>query len=102
WRIDQLDVAEGLSQGYVYAIHQDKRGFVWIGTHGGVNRYDGYRFKVFQYAPYDTSSLADNAVFFLREDSATGKFWIGGSSALNEFDPETFTNKRYHYAKKQL
>lgn len=102
WRIDQLDVAEGLSQGYVYAIHQDKRGFVWIGTHGGVNRYDGYRFKVFQYAPYDTSTLADNAVFFLREDSATGKFWIGGSSALNEFDPETFTNKRYHYAKKQL
>ncbi len=102
WRIDKLGVEDGLSQGYIYVIHQDKKGFIWIGTHGGLNRYDGYRFKVFQYSPFNSATLGDNAVFFLKEDSITGKFWIGGSSALNEFDPETFKNTRFSYDKKQL
>lgn len=102
WRIDKIGVPEGLSQGYVYVIHQDKKGFIWIGTHGGLNRYDGYSFKLFQYTPFNSSTLGDNAVFFLKEDSTTGKFWIGSSSCLNEFDPETFINTRYHYPKKQV
>jgi len=102
WRIDELGIADGLSQGSVYVIHQDEKGFIWIGTHGGLNRFDGYRFKVFQYSPFDSNTLGDNSVFFLKEDSTTGKFWIGGSSSLNEFDPETFKNTRYHYTKKQL
>ncbi len=95
WRIDKLGIADGLSQGYIYAIHQDRKGFIWIGTHGGLNRYDGYGFKVFQYQPYNESSLGDNAVFFIEEDKITGKFWIGTSSSLNEFDPENFSNTRY-------
>src|SRR5688572_32480193 len=59
WRVSKLGVDEGLSQGYVYAIYQDKKGFMWIGTHGGLNRYDGYNFKVFQYSPFDSTTLAD-------------------------------------------
>ncbi len=102
WRIDKLGVPDGLSQGYVYVIHQDKTGFIWIGTHGGLNRYDGYSFRVFQYSPFNSSTLGDNAVFFLKEDSTTGRFWMGGSSCLNEFDPQTFVNTRYYYNKKQL
>ena len=102
WRIDKLGVSDGLSQGYVYVIHQDKKGFIWIGTHGGLNRYDGYSFRVFQYSPFNSSTLGDNAVFFLKEDSTTGHFWMGGSSCLNEFDPQTFVNTRYHYKKKQM
>lgn len=91
-----------MSEGYVYAIHQDKIGFIWIGTHGGLNRYDGYGFKTFQYKPFDSATLGDNSVFFLKEDTTTGKFWIGGSSCLNEFDPFTFINKRYRYTSDQL
>ncbi|HYF31272.1 MAG TPA: two-component regulator propeller domain-containing protein [Chitinophagaceae bacterium] len=102
WRIDKITTADGLSQGYIYAIHQDKKGFIWIGTHGGLNRYDGYGFKVFQYLPFDANSLGDNSVFFLKEDTATGKFWIGGSSCLNEFDPQTFKNTRYRYTDRQM
>ena len=102
WRVDKLGVEDGLSEGNVYVIHQDKKGFIWIGTHGGLNRYDGYGFRMFHYTPFNFSTLGDNAVFFLKEDSASGKFWIGGSSCLNEFDPETFANTRYRYAKKQL
>ena len=102
WRIDKLGLQEGLSEGYVYAIHQDKKGFIWIGTHGGLNRYDGYGFKLFQYNPFDSTSLGDNSVFFLKEDERNGKFWIGGSSCLNEFDPATFKNIRYRYPDKQI
>jgi signal transduction histidine kinase/sugar lactone lactonase YvrE len=102
WRVDKLGVAEGLSQGYVYAIHEDKKGFMWIGTHGGLNRYDGYGFRVFQFLPFNANTLGDNSVFFLKEDPTTGRFWIGGSSCLNEFDPETFSNTRYRYSDKQL
>lgn len=102
WRIDKLTTAEGLSQGYVYTIHQDKKGFIWIGTHGGLNRYDGYHFKAFQYMPFNAGSLGDNSVFFLKEDALTQKFWLGGSSCLNEFDPQTFINKRYRYTERQL
>ena len=102
WHIDKLGVEQGLSEGNVYVIHQDKKGFIWIGTHGGLHRYDGYGFKIFQYTPFNFSTLGDNAVFFLKEDNATGKFWIGGSSCLNEFDPETFTNKRYYYEERHF
>ncbi len=101
-RIDKLGVADGLSQGLVYFIHQDRKGFVWIGTHGGLNRYDGYNFKVFQYIPFQLNTLGDNSVFFLSEDSSTKKFWIGSSSCLNEFDPVTFANNRYYYPNEQL
>jgi signal transduction histidine kinase len=102
WRVDKLGVSEGLSQGYVYAIHEDRKGFMWIGTHGGLNRYDGYGFRVFQFLPFNATTLGDNSVFFLKEDTATGKFWIGGSCCLNEFDPETFTNIRHRYADREL
>ena len=102
WRTDRLTVEEGLSEGNVYVIHQDKKGFIWIGTHGGLNRYDGYGFRVFQYDPFNPSTLGDNAIFFLKEDDSSGKFWIGGSSCLNEFDPETFSNVRYRYPQKQV
>jgi Two component regulator propeller len=86
---------DGLSEGNAYVIHQDKKGFIWVGTNGGLNRYDGYGFRTFQCTPFNPSSLGDNAVFFLKEDSTTDKFWIGGSSCLNEFDPANFSNTRY-------
>lgn len=73
-----------------------------MGTHGGLNRYDGYGFKVFQYQPFNSASLGDNGIFFIKEDSTTGKFWIGSSSCLNEFDPDLFTNTRYSYNNQQL
>ena len=72
WRVDKLGVSEGLSQGYVYAIHEDRKGFMWIGTHGGLNRYDGYGFRVFQFLPFNATTLGDNSVFFLKEDTSTG------------------------------
>ncbi|GEM_PF-6393936 len=44
-RIERITMAQGLSQGSIFAILQDHKGFVWVGTQDGLNKYDGYGFK---------------------------------------------------------
>ncbi|MEO7176211.1 MAG: two-component regulator propeller domain-containing protein, partial [Saprospiraceae bacterium] len=60
---------QGLSQGMVNDMIQDKDGFIWIATKGGLNRYDGYNFKVFTTDLQDNNSISSNAVSNLLEDS---------------------------------
>jgi len=68
---------------------QDKDGFLWFGTADGLNRYDGYQFKVYKYDPDDIHSIADNSILSLLEDSK-GNLWIGtGKGGLDRLDPET-------------
>ena len=65
-----LSIQDGLSQSSVTCIIQDRSGFMWFGTQDGLNRYDGYKFKVFKNIPSDTTSLAENFIFSLYEDSS--------------------------------
>ena len=74
-KFDQLSIAQGLSQGSGNAILQDSKGFIWIGTQDGLDRYDGYRVEVFKHDPSDPDSLADNFVAGLYEDRR-GTLWI--------------------------
>ena len=64
-----LTTSYGLSQGYVYDILQDRDGFMWFATKDGLNRYDGYSFKVYTYNNYDPYSISNNNVNRLFEDS---------------------------------
>ena len=48
-RFDRLTTEDGLSQGTVNCTLQDDTGLLWIGTQGGLNRYDGYRFEVYRH-----------------------------------------------------
>ena len=57
-----LEVADGLSSNTVYSIYQDRDGFMWFGTRNGLNRYDGYTFRVFRHLNNDPYSLPDNVV----------------------------------------
>lgn len=63
-RFNHLTVQDGLSQSAVTVIFQDKHGFMWFGTQDGLNRYDGYNFKIFKNIPSDSTSLTDNFIFF--------------------------------------
>ena len=99
WRIQKFSFEQGLSKGYVYTMHQDKNGFIWAGTDGGLNRFDGYEFKVFRHKPFDTSSLGDNAIYFIVEDSLNHNFWIGTRTCLNYFDTRTYKVIRYYNKK---
>lgn len=73
---ESISIAQGLSQGMVYDILQDKEGFIWVGTKDGLNRYDGYTFKVFTNDPANNKSLSSNSINKLFEDSK-GRIWVG-------------------------
>ncbi len=80
---------EGLSQHTVYSIIQDRSGFMWFGTQDGLNRFDGYEFKVYRNDPNDPRSLPGNYVYCLWEDDR-GFIWMGFNNAgLARYDPET-------------
>lgn len=86
---ESISIAEGLSQGMVYDILQDKEGFIWVGTKDGLNRYDGYSFKVFTNDPSNNKSLSSNSINKLFEDSK-GRIWVGTENeGLNIYDKKS-------------
>ncbi|HOZ76441.1 MAG TPA: ATP-binding protein [Ferruginibacter sp.] len=77
---ESISTAEGLSQGMIFDMLQDKEGFIWAATNNGLNRYDGYQFKVFTNDPYNPHSLSRNTILKLFEDSK-GRIWAGTENA---------------------
>ncbi len=73
---DRVSIAQGLSHSSVWAIHQDSQGFLWVGTQEGLNRYDGYGFKVYEHDSEDPDSLSESEVLAILEDRR-GEFWLG-------------------------
>lgn len=91
---ERLTTTDGLSQNTVTSILQDSRGFLWFGTEGGLNRFDGYEFKVFKPVPGDPKSLSGTQVWSLFEDR-NGVLWVGTYDGLNRFDRVTETFERF-------
>jgi ligand-binding sensor domain-containing protein/signal transduction histidine kinase len=86
-RFRNYSVDQGLSQPTAQQIVQDKYGFIWIATQDGLNRFDGYSFKVYKHLRGDPWSLADNAIKALVADP-DGSLWIGTQAGgLNRYDP---------------
>lgn len=77
-------IADGLSQSVVICVFQDSRGYIWLGTQNGLNRFDGYNFKVFTYQPDDPSSISNNWIYAITEDRE-GNLWIGTKGGLNKY-----------------
>lgn len=70
---------ETLDSSVITALHQDKEGYIWIGTQEGLLRYDGYQFKVFQHDPENSSSIAGNYVRTIWQ-TPDDRIWIGTMS----------------------
>lgn len=86
---ESISIAQGLSQGMIYDMLQDDEGFIWVATGAGLNRYDGYSFKVFTNDPYNNHSLSSNTIIRLFEDSK-GRIWVGTENAgVNIYDKKT-------------
>ena len=71
-----LNTDHGLPQGTGTALVEDRDGFLWVGTQGGLARWDGYRFHSYLSNPYDSNSLPDGFVSCMVVDAA-GRLWIG-------------------------
>jgi len=89
-RLHVISVNEGLPQQAVTSIVQDKNGFVWMGTYDGLCKYDGTNYKNYYHINNDTTSLSNNRILAILEDSK-GNLIVGteGTSCVNFYNKDT-------------
>ena len=90
--VEYLGIERGLSNNVVTSIYQDQDGFMWFGTYDGLNRYDGYGFKVYRNIIGDSSSLCHSHINSITGD-ASSYLWIATSKGISVFDP---FRRRFH------
>ena len=90
-----IDNKQGLSQNGITAIFQDRDGYMWFGTHYGLNRYDGMNIRTF-YASNSLNDLSDNTINSITQDLA-GNIWIATEQGLTVYNP--ITHKYYNLKK---
>ncbi len=100
FRYETFTSAQGLSQGYIWDLLQDKDGFLWMTTKDGVNRYDGYSFKVYHHDAYDSLTIRNNDVGYLMEDHR-GRIWVSSRDGFDIFDKISDRFHRLSYPRKQ-
>ncbi|HKB86355.1 MAG TPA: two-component regulator propeller domain-containing protein [Ignavibacteriaceae bacterium] len=86
---NHLTVEEGLSQSAVNCIFQDEKGFMWFGTQDGLNRYDGYNIKIFKNDPDDSTSLINNFIFSIFEDTSGILYIENQGGGFQKYNPLT-------------
>jgi len=88
-----ISIAEGISNSNINCIYQDKYGFMWFGTEDGLNKYDGYSFKIFKNVPGNPKSIIDNGIWGVDEDK-NGNLWIATNQGVSMYDRRRneFTN----------
>src|SRR5437870_13750086 len=86
YQFEQLDASAGLSHNQIKCIYKDAKGFMWFGTMSGLNRYDGYSFKVFRHSLYDSLSLIDDDISRITELPGN-KLFIQAINGNNVYDP---------------
>jgi len=86
-RFQRITINDGLSLSSVYCIFQDSKGFIWLGTEDGLNKYDGRNFKVFRPEPSGKNCLSYRWVEHILEDQY-GILWFGSRGGLTCFNPK--------------
>ena len=96
-RLEVFSAEQGLSQGMIYDMLQDRQGYLWFGTRDGLNKYDGYNFQIFKNDPFNQFSISDNIITALCEDH-NGYIWVGTeTNGVDVLDPAT--GRFYHLSK---
>ena len=91
--LQHVSAKNGLSNNGINGLLKDKRGFLWIATSGGLNRFDGKQIKIFRHHPQDTQALSNNWVTALLDDKE-GNIWIGTRNGVCVIDPFSLVIKR--------
>ena len=98
YSFDHISYKEGLSQVIVSSILQDSKGFIWIGTFDGLNRYDGKNFVVYKHDPDNFKSISSSDIITIIEGK-DGYLWIGTRNGLNRFDRKKMKKMEQKYEK---
>lgn len=90
FRVDRIGISDGLTQGSVYYMLKDSRGFLWFGTQDGLNRYDGHRFRTYRPSINERGTVQPGTIrganiLGIVEDP-DGNLWIGTDEGLNRYD----------------
>lgn len=88
FQFSKLDITNGLSHNQVNCVLKDSKGFMWFGTLSGLNKFDGYKFKVFKHIAGDTTSLNDDFIVSISQ-GPNDKLWIETRNGYNIYDPAT-------------
>jgi signal transduction histidine kinase/ligand-binding sensor domain-containing protein/CheY-like chemotaxis protein/AraC-like DNA-binding protein len=88
FQFSHININNGLSHNDVTCIFKDNNGFMWFGTLSGLNRYDGYKFKIFKHSASDTTSLDDDYIVSISE-GPENKLWIETRNGFDIYDPAT-------------
>lgn len=89
YQFQHLTTIDGLSHNEVRKIVKDSEGFLWFGTQNGLNRFDGYRFKIFKHVPNDSTSIKADKIYALAVSK--DKLWIGTTNGISILDTKTLT-----------
>ncbi|NQZ88852.1 MAG: response regulator [Colwellia sp.] len=100
YRFEHFSREQGLSQLSAEVLYKDKQGFIWAGTSDGLNRFDGYQFKVYRNNSDKLDSLSNNNILSITEDS-NETLWLGTQGGLNRFNKKTATFTAFFYDEKQ-
>lgn len=97
-KFKNFGIPEGLSMSTVFDIEQTPDGYVWLATADGLNRFDGYEFKVFKNIPNNKKSLQENYITALEVDN-NGDLWVGtnaGYLSVYKLKEQSFTRKEFY------
>lgn len=92
-QFNTYSLEDGLSQSFVTGIVQDKLGFIWITTQDGINRYDGYEFKIFKNNPEDPNTIPNNYTHSLLQDDFDN-LWFGTNRGIGKMNPKNYDVQR--------
>ena len=94
-KFEHYNDGDGLSHNAVRHILQDKHGFIWLGTFGGLNRFDGYEFKSYLSSNDEVESINDDDVTSLFFEQDKNRIWIGTRGGLTTLNLSTYQFKTY-------
>ncbi len=95
---EYFDTRKGLSNNIIYDVYQDKKGFIWVGTENGLNKFDGYEFEVFHHDGSDSATIASNVVRTITEDKY-GRIWVGTFEGLSLYNPNKKSFRNYSFSR---
>ena len=90
-----ITIEDGLSQSTVKTIYQDSKGYIWVGTDAGLNKYNGYEFKQYKHDEYNKNSIANDYICDIAEDK-NGYIWVSTIGGLSRINPDKDEIKNYY------